>query len=45
MAAGDPHSRSAKSFTIPDALAFDDVLIVPRRSTVARPIDVGTADP
>jgi len=43
MAAGHSHSRPAKSFTIPDALAFDDVLIVPRRSTVLPDqIDVGT---
>jgi IMP dehydrogenase len=43
MAAGHPLSRAAKSFTIPDALAFDDVLIVPRRSTVLPDqIDVGT---
>lgn len=43
MAAGHPLSRAAKSFTIPDALAFDDVLIVPRRSTVLPDqIDIGT---
>src|SRR3990172_5099837 len=43
MAAGHPLSRPAKSFTIPDALAFDDVLIIPRRSTVLPDqIDVGT---
>ena len=43
MAAGDSLSRSAKSFTITDALAFDDVLIVPRRSSVLPDaIDVST---
>ncbi len=43
MAAGHPLSRAAKSSTILDALAFDDVLIVPRRSTVLPDqIDVGT---
>ncbi len=43
MAAGDSLSRSAKSFTIIDALAFDDVLIVPRRSSVLPDaIDVST---
>jgi IMP dehydrogenase len=43
MAAGEPLSRSAKSFTILDALAFDDVLIVPRRSSVLPDaIDVST---
>ncbi len=43
MAEGLTPSRSSKSFTIPDALAFDDVLIVPRRSSVLPDqIDVGT---
>lgn len=43
MAAGHSPTQSAKSFTIPDALAFDDVLIVPRRSSVLPDqIDVGT---
>jgi len=43
MAAGESLSRSAKSFTITDALAFDDVLIVPRRSSVLPDaIDVST---
>ncbi len=43
MAAGDTTSRLAKAPAIPDALAFDDVLITPRRSSILPDqIDVST---
>ncbi len=40
---GDAHSRSASTRTIPEALTFDDVLLVPRYSAVVPDqIDVST---
>jgi len=43
MHAGDSRLRSATFSAIPDALTFDDVLLVPRRSSVVpEQIDVST---
>jgi len=43
MHASDSHPRSAHPRTIPEALTFDDVLLVPRRSAVVpEKVDVST---